>query len=292
MALLYKSKHIACTNYAKGFDKIFSLLEIPEGETIGRNHLNTTFLIILLEGKVKIQYAPNKYFYPLPGNMFLLPSSKQITAHACKHTILLLCAFSSDLKLCSRFSIQQLSHYVSQKSFSGFYSLKIDNRIKDFVTQLLGCLKEGLNCIHFHHIKRDELFLYLRAGYSQEELAHFFCPILGKDLEFKHFVLMHCRSVFDVKEFALRANMSLSTFNRRFKETFNETAKNWLLLRKQEFIKEDITLNNISFSEIAEKYQFSSSAYLTTFCKKYLGKTPNELRKEASTNRQKSHTST
>ena len=45
--------------------------------------------------------------------------------------------------------------------------------------------------------------------------------------------------------------MSQSTFNRRFKETFNETAKNWLLLRKQEFVKRDI-LSNLSFSEIAE----------------------------------------
>ncbi len=287
MALLYKDEHISCTNYAKGINKIFSLLEIPEGENIGRRFLNTTFLIILLEGELEIQYGTNKYFYPETNNIFLLPASRQIIAHARKHTTLLLCAFSSDLKLCSRFSVQQLSHYVAQTSFFGFYSLKTDDRIKSFVSLLIKCLKEGLGCIHYHLIKRDELFLYLRAGYSQKELACFFCPILGKDLEFKDFVLMHCRSVFDVKEFALRANMSLSTFNRRFKETFNDTARNWLLLRKQEFIKEDITLSNMSFSEIAEKYQFSSAAYLTTFCKKYLGNTPNELRKSATTYTQK-----
>ncbi len=92
---------------------------------------------------------------------------------------------------------------------------------------------------------------------------------------------MNSRTLFDVKEFAVRANMSLSTFNRRFKETFNDTAKNWLLLRKQEFVEHDITLSNLTFNEIAEKYSFSSTSYLVTFCKKYFGKTPNELRKEA-----------
>lgn len=109
----------------------------------------------------------------------------------------------------------------------------------------------------------------------------FFYPILGKDMEFKDFILMNSRTLFDVKEFAVRANMSLSTFNRRFKETFNDTAKNWLLLRKQEFVEHDITLSNLTFNEIAEKYSFSSTSYLVTFCKKYFGKTPNELRKEA-----------
>ena len=120
-----------------------------------------------------------------------------------------------------------------------------------------------------------------RAGYTKEELALFFYPILGKDMEFKDFVLMNSRSIFDVKDFAIRANMSLSTFNRRFKETFNATAKTWLLLRKQEFVRSDVTLSTLPFSEIAEKYQFPSTSYLTTFCKKYFGKTPNELRKEA-----------
>lgn len=79
--------------------------------------------------------------------------------------------------------------------------------------------------MHYHQIKRDELFLYLRAGYTKEELAQFFYPILGRDLDFKDFILTNSRKIFDVKDFATQANMSLSTFNRRFKETFNDTAK-------------------------------------------------------------------
>lgn len=213
--------------------------------------------------------------------MFLLPKNKQITTFARKATTLLLCSFTNDLRLCSRFSIQQLSHFISESTCQNPYCLKLDIRLQSFFSLLVDCLKEGLGCIHYHQIKRDELFLYLRAGYTKEELALFFYPVLGQNLEFKDFVLMNSRKIFDVKNFALQANMSQSTFNRRFKETFNETAKNWLLLRKQEFVKCDIALSNLSFSEIAEKYKFSSTSYLGTFCKKYFGKTPKEIRKEA-----------
>lgn len=213
--------------------------------------------------------------------MFLLPKNEQIVTHARKATSLLLCSFVSDLKLYSCFSIQQLSYCVSEKAIQSPYCLKLDTRIQSFLTLLVSCLREGIGCAHFHQIKRDELFLYLHAGYTKKELALFFYPVLGKDMEFKDFILMNSRTLFDVKEFALQANMSLSTFNRRFKETFNDTAKSWLLLRKQEFVKRDIVLSNLTFNDIAEKYSFSSTSYLVTFCKKYFGKTPNELRKEA-----------
>ena len=281
MTLLYKNEHISCTNYAEEFNKVFTLMEIPEGHTVERRFLNTTFLVILLQGDIEIRYEIDKYFTPQLGYMFLLPKNEQITTFARKATTLLLCSFTNDLKLCSRFSIQQLSHFISESTCQNPYCLKLDIRLQSFFSLLVDCLKEGLGCIHYHQIKRDELFLYLRAGYTKEELALFFYPVLGQNLEFKDFVLMNSRKIFDVKDFALQANMSQSTFNRHFKETFNETAKNWLLLRKQEFVKRDIALSNLSFSEIAEKYKFSSTSYLDTFCKKYLGKTPKEIRKEA-----------
>lgn len=281
MAFFYKNEHISCTNYAEGFSKIFSLMEISEGAVVERRHLDTTFLVIVLEGDIEVRYGIDKHFSPRPGYMFLLPKNEQVTTYAQKSSTLLLCSFVSDLKLCSRFSIQQLSHCVMGNVAKSPYCLKLDIRIQRFLPLLISCLREGLGCVHYHQIKRDELFLYLRAGYTKKELALFFYPILGKDMEFKDFILMNSRTLFDVKEFAVQANMSLSTFNRRFKETFNDTAKNWLLLRKQEFVKHDITLSNLTFNEIAEKYNFSSTSYLVTFCKKYFGKTPNELRKEA-----------
>lgn len=116
MTLLYKNEHISCTNYAEEFNKVFTLMEIPEGHTVERRFLNTTFLVILLQGDIEIRYEIDKYFTPQLGYMFLLPKNKQITTFARKATTLLLCSFTNDLRLCSRFSIQQLSHFISEST--------------------------------------------------------------------------------------------------------------------------------------------------------------------------------
>lgn len=94
MTLLYKNEHISCTNYAEEFNKVFTLMEIPEGHTVERRFLNTTFLVILLQGDIEIRYEIDKYFTPQLGYMFLLPRNKQITTFARKATILLLCSFA------------------------------------------------------------------------------------------------------------------------------------------------------------------------------------------------------
>lgn len=42
MTLLCKNEHISCTNYVEEFNKVFTLMEIPEGHTVERRFLNTT----------------------------------------------------------------------------------------------------------------------------------------------------------------------------------------------------------------------------------------------------------
>lgn len=285
MALLNKSEHISCSNYVNDETRIFSFIHLVQGEIIERRFLDTTFLVFVIKGEVEVKYDGDKQVNAVCGKVFLLPGGKPAVGVAQADSLLLLCAFSSSLKLCSRFSIQQLAKNIPSDMSSDFYFLSLDERLSRFLSLLVDCLQEGLGCIHFHLMKRDELFLYLRAGYDKEELARFFYPILGKDMEFKGFVLNYCHTIFDVKSFAAHANMSLSTFNRSFKDTFHDTAKNWLLLRKQEFVKNDIVMTAMPLSEIAEKYHFSSTSYLVTFCKKYFGKTPNELRKDRALNK-------
>lgn len=285
MTLLNKNEHLSCSNYANEHTQIFSFISLKKGEIVERKRLDTTFLVFIIEGRMEVRYDGEKHMEALPGKVFLLPGGKPVIGVAQENSLLLLCAFSNTLSLCSRFSIQQLSKDIPSDASADFYFLSLDDRLSRFLSLLVDCLQEGLGCIHFHQIKREELFLYLRASYSKESLARFFYPILGKDMDFKDFILTHSHTNFDVKYFATQANMSLSTFNRHFKETFQDIASNWLLLRKQEFVKNDIIMTSMSLAEIAEKYHFSSTSYLVTFCKKYFGKTPNELRKDRALNK-------
>ena len=217
-----------------------------------------------------------------PRNIFLLPKYFEASFQTETDSTVLLCSFTNDIELCSCFSLQKLIGSIPEHAAaSGIFFLPFDNRLSVFADFMTQTLTEGLGCVHYHSLKRDELFIYLRAGYTKEELALFFYPILGQNLDFKDFVLSNCKNVCDVQEFARKASLSLRTFNRRFKETFHVTAQQWLLDRRSERVLQDIKKSDMTFNEIAEKYNFSSPSYFSAFCKKRYGKTANDLRKEA-----------
>ena len=273
MTLHSVNEHFGCNNYATDETSLFFLRDVKPGETIMRNYLDLTLLVFLYSGDVEIDYGIDSKLHLKAGNVFLLPKNFEIKVTSSGDVArVLLCKFTCDIKMCSMYSLKQLDKRL--------FSLPFDDRIKSFVDLTVLALSAGLGCTHYHQIKREELFMYLRAGYTKEELAMFFSPVLGKDLDFKDFVLTHYKQIFDVREFAQKANMSQSTFNRRFKESFNDTALKWLLARKSESILNDIVKSDLTFAEISEKYRFSSPSYFVTFCKKHYGKTAAELRRE------------
>lgn len=282
MALLYKNEHLSCSYYSDSTNWIFKVLNIKAGQIVTREYIDRTFLVFLVKGNMCMEYGHDITVHFHPRNVFLLPKNFEVTFQAETDSTVLLCSFVSDIELCSRFSLQQLnSSLPANVATSGIFFLSFDDRLAVFVDFLVQTLTEGLGCVHYHKFKREELFIYLRAGYTKEELALFFYPILGKNMDFKDFVLSNYKNVCDVQDFAGKANLSLRTFNRRFKETFNVTAQQWLLDRRSERVLQDIKKSDMTFNEIAEKYNFSSPSYFAAFCKKQYGKTANDLRKEA-----------
>lgn len=111
-------------------------------------------------------------------------------------------------------------------------------------------------------------------------MALFFREFLGEDHSFKRYVLSNVDDCATLEDLIAGSNMSRSTFIRHFKEVFKEAPSKWMLRRKSENIIQDIRFTMIPFSELSEKYKFSSPAYFTTFCKKNFGKTPQQLRDE------------
>jgi len=56
-----------------------------------------------------------------------------------------------------------------------------------------------------------------------------------------------------------------------------------MLERKSQFVLQDIISTSIPFQELADRYQFSSQAHFTKFCKQRYNQTPKDLRSNSKT---------
>ena len=278
MALYYSREHISCYNYSTAANRIFLVITAKAGEQLDRVLEEYTILAAVISGEIKVSCGVFQDQIISEKQMFLVPVKSKAEAIVLKDSEVLVCTFSKDIKLCSSFSIRQLHQELPDNFVPQFKILSFVPQVTTFFGLLVTCLKEGLGCIHYHQMKRDELFLYLRAYYDKRELAEFFAPVNSLKSGFREFVLATYPEIKDVKHFAEQANMSLSTFNRNFKDEFGEPASCWLKRNKAEIIRKEIQMSDLPLTEIAEKHGFSSSAYLATFCKQNFHKTPGELR--------------
>lgn len=282
MSLFYKDEHTTCYNYQALNTANFRISHHAAGETVSQINIERSVLIFLLEGEVKVNTA-NKTFRHKVGNFVLYPCNSQFSYKVLKKSMSVSCSFVQGLQLCNQFSFEMLGNFLPKNYRYEFHALPIRERIDAYLQLLKQCLDDGLNCHHFHEMKENELFILLRAYYSKEELATFFCPLLGggKSLYFKDFILGNYAPEFNALQLAEHLNISIKTFNRYFKDAFGVTAHKWLCEKKAEAIYRDLTITDKLVFEIALDYNFSSPNYLIAFCKKNLGLTPLEIRQQS-----------
>ena len=196
--------------------------------------------------------------------------------------------FAGRLPLCNKYDLVDLQYQVRQRNgrhlpppSRQFPQLAVCEELVAFYSDLSHNLDEGLNCLHFHRLKQEELCILLRGYYSLEDLYILLKSVIGSSDNFKDFVLENYQHVNDVSDFALLAHMSVRNFQRKFKEEFKWPVREWLNERRAERILRDIRNTDKSIAEIATSYGFATASYFTVFCKQYFGMTPSELRRRS-----------
>lgn len=282
---LNSKPYACCSMCTVSKESIFYELELKKGYSYNRKLQDETVLVYLQKGELLINYGVGKIARLGPNQLFLLPKNLEAICTPAHDAHAVACILNSiDLKVCDSYSqgmlekqMEALNDTLQRNKF--LCSLACKDMLVQFFKTLTKAFAENIACLHFQHIKRQELFLYLHMCYSLKELVFFFYPIMNHGSDFQEFVMANYQDIRDVKELAEKANMSVSTFSRKFKDTFNDTAQHWLLARRAEAVLYDIVRTNDTFTEIAERHSFSSPAYLSNFCKQRFGKTPATLRK-------------
>lgn len=148
-------------------------------------------------------------------------------------------------------------------------------------------LKRLLNRIFKVHTNTDNP---LRAADVQNLLLRFMLDMLtcARRLERSEpsepireimtFIDAHLDEMIGLDVLADRINLSLSRFKMRFKKEVGIPPADYIMRRKVEYAKRLLESRRRSITDIAMKLGFSSSQYLATVFKRYIGCTPSEFR--------------
>lgn len=275
-------EHPIYKDYASEERAILKAIDLKAGKHFTMEKLEHPTLVFLLSGEMILSMPPVVGQKVNGRQLFLAPTGSNFYGETITDLSIFICSFDRNMDLRNRFPIEQLQKHVKPDTQRENKQLTL-LPIHDLLFRELEVTREsvyaGLSCMHYQHFKKEIIFIKLRTFYDKERLAALFAPILGLDNDFKDRVLRLYSQIETAQELMDRLNMSPTVFKRKFRESFGNSARQWLIQKKKENVFRDIVMTHITIAELADKYRFTVN-YMTTFCQKHFGKSPTQLRSD------------
>lgn len=283
MLLKYDEGCIKCRDCAAGNSPLFHLHALEKDSDISNiNHIGGMFIYVA-DGMIEVSAGHSLPDIMPAESMAFVPVGAVLSGKVLTDSSIVTCLFSRDMLPCSsRIFLDIRSADDCGESYRPYLHLKAKPLVAEFFSLLRQGLELGLGCPSYHDIKRKELFMLLVSLYTKYELYHLIYNSPGLRDGFRDFVFRNYKQIPDVKTFAMKANMSISTFQRWFKNEMGRLPGEWLKERRAQLVLHEIENTDKGFSLIAEEFGFSSGSHLGTFCKHHFGKLPSQLRPKRS----------
>ncbi len=235
-------------------------------------------IIFLLEGEMHINWGEFKDVAVKPGEMFYLPRGAEISGYIVGSVSFVEAEISRGMTAKELDDLREMKNHerFDKYKFAPMVMhppmLKLAESIKDY-------LVSGINCLHMHEAKFLELYVILHWHYSIADNAQLFYPMagIGAVSEFRNFILDNYKINTPIDELVSKANMSRTTFNRKFKETFNTTPLKWIDELTRHAIISKASEPNVNVKDIMYEVGVSNPPQFTQLCKRLCGVTPSEL---------------
>ncbi|MBW9202369.1 helix-turn-helix domain-containing protein [Bacteroidales bacterium SW292] len=256
-------------------------VRLEAGEVLSQVGNSSSTLYFLLKGSLQVIHISNQNNGQVigEGSLFFIPVGEKFHAHAMQPATLLSCPVE-------RFQLPtKLKQYcpASTATASPLFILPIHHLIEEEACSMLNALpviRPDAYSTYLSH-KISILLILIEHLYAPEEIALLFAPLLGRNLDFREKVLKNYSNTMRVKDLSTILHIPPSTLNRKFKETFQMSAKEWFTNKRREDILHDILQTELSIVEIADKYELTPN-YLMKLCKDDFGMTLTELRHSTS----------
>ena len=166
--------------------------------------------------------------------------------------------------------------------------LPIHPLIVSYLKLLVEYMKIKTEIPDLHHAKEYELFSLIKINYSKKQIVSIFRDALSKELQFYVAVMEHYKVCRTAKELAEACGYNINFFNQLFKSNFGgNTPYQWLQKQTSSEIEYKLKESDQSIKEIMLEYHFKTFSHFTTYCKRNIGDTPNEIRKKEEARREK-----
>lgn len=157
--------------------------------------------------------------------MILIPRSSRLKGIGENGSSLLSMFFDMPEGNCDKLILQSLSELCNNIEYD-FSPIRIHYPLTPFLEVLTHCIKNGMSCAHLHTLMQREFFFLLRGFYEKREIATLLHPIIGKEIDFKDFVMRNHTKVDNIEQL-ISLRPGKSSFFSKFNEVFGMTAKQW-----------------------------------------------------------------
>lgn len=274
-----------CTPYNKTCDEhptdcIFRFAEYHQGEIFNHGYEDAHYIVYCRKGITRLQSNLFKEEFIYGGEILFLPRMADCRGEVMEDSHVIIHTFNNSVCTPEHCILSYLYKHNGKPENAVSYCCKLlsHKALETFMESISQYLIDETETTQLWRMKHRELIYLLCRYYKPAELQAFFHPMIGEDVPFKNLVLSHYRKAHQTKDLAEQCGYSLPTFRRIFKDVFNMPPYQWLMKKRAEHLLHRLSSPHITFADIIEEFNFSSSQQFNRFCKVNLGDTPSNIR--------------
>lgn len=266
-----------CPYYSPEFEVIPQYLTMKAGEVMKLSNKTADHFIFVLSGEMTISFNQYKNCPVSENEMFFCYKNNLFKWKAKTDTTLMLSGYNTAAFPCTTtkagilYNVKEKIHFKCRGTVMKDETRKVIDQIKYYI-------ESGITCHHMYLLKYKELYLIFKHYYTCEEIIQIFYLSLKNDPFFSDQVLDNFLKVKTVKELANLLGYGIKTFEKLFKENFDDSPYQWMQKRKALLIQQKLTNPGISLKQIMYDFKFSTSSHFNFYCKQHLGATPTQIR--------------
>ncbi len=254
----------------------YSTNKEPREQLMNTRTLSSHTLSFLLSGELHITWGEWRDVVVKAGEMYFLPRGAEISGYIVGNVEVVVANIRRGM---TGKELDDLRKMKDHEQFQKYEfkpmemcppMLHLAESVKDFLTM-------GVNCAHLHEAKACELYVVLHWFYSLADNAQLFYPMVGAISEFRSFILNNFKVTTSIDALIEKSNMSRSTFDRKFKDTFNTTPGKWIDELTRQTIISKASEPNVSVKDIMYEVGVYNPSQFTTLCKRLCGVPPSQL---------------